>query len=241
MSKSIKHLFACIVIMLGLGACNKESLQDLNKSDKNCETELKQESERLVRRPFKMTSDTWYRISPTAPAPVASIPGQISFANVPGGGTGNATHMGGVTVWFNQLAYSPDGLNPPSGTVSAPVVHAISYPILFPGAPLPLIQPGDFPALALANSWLQLPESVNGYIVNTVIYNENGDAVFLAHTTPSQATIVSAQRVNFSGEGMFVGGRGKFSEASGTYRFNGYFNLQNPNDAGYEIDGSIAY
>ncbi len=167
--------------------------------------------------------------------------GQLSFANVPGGGAGNATHMGAIGTWFNQLAYSPDGQNPPAGTIAAPVVSANTYPVLFPGAPLPLIQPNDFAGLGIVASWLQVPATVNGHTVWSIVYNWKGDALFLSTTSPSTAVIESATRINFSGEGIFVGGRGKFENASGTYQFSGFFNPQDANEAGYAIDGTLTY
>ncbi len=223
----------CAALILVSGGCKKEMAAD---------TALNQQSLRaVVTRPFKMTSETWYRISPTVPAAVPGIPNHLSFANVPGGGTGNATHMGHILTWFNQLAYSPNGQNPPSGTVAAPVLAAINYPVLFPGAPLPLIQPGDFEPLATANSWLNIPAVVDGYYVWTVIYNDKGDAVFLSATSASTTIIESPTRINFSGEGRFAGGRRKFENATGTYQFTGYFNPQDANDAGFSVEGAITF
>ncbi len=188
-----------------------------------------------------MNAKTWYRISPTTPAPVPGMPGQLSFANVPGGGAGTATQMGNVGTWFNQLAYSSNGQQPPAGTIAAPLLDAHNYPVLYPGAPLPLIQPNDFAPLAIIINWLQLPAEVNGHVVWSVLYNHRGDAVFLSTTTASTAVVESETRINFCGEGIFVGGRGKFENATGTYHFSGFFNPRDANDAGYSIDGSITH
>jgi len=56
------------------------------------------------KRAFKMHSDTWYRIVPIAPLPL-TVHGvsTFGFAYVPGGGIGNATHMGHIQVFFNRL------------------------------------------------------------------------------------------------------------------------------------------
>lgn len=233
MSRSTKFFFALLPFLFLLGACEKEINQDPAFNEQSLHG--------ATSTTFKMRAKTWYRISPTVPAPVPGIAGQLSFANVPGAGAGNATHMGAIGVWFNQLAYSPNGQNPATGTIAAPVVDAISYPVLYPGAPLPLVQPNDFASLSTIVSWLQLPASVNGHIVWSVLYNGKGDALFLSTTTPSIGEMESLTRVNFGGEGIFVGGRGKFENASGTYHFSGYYNPQDAGDAGYSIDGSLTY
>ena len=227
-----------VMAAIFFSSCQKEIADN---SDINAQTVTTQERSQAVTRPFKMHSETWYRINPIIPMPLIDIPGQIAFANVPGGGIGNATHMGKINVWFNQLAYSATGENPPAGTISAPVVDALNYSILFPGAPLPLIQPSDFEALGVANSWLQLPASVNGNIVNAVIYNDRGDAVFIAATSSSETTFISPTQINFSGQGIIVGGRGNFENATGEINFSGFFNPENANEARYWIDGSINY
>jgi hypothetical protein len=232
MPKSIKLCSALVTTIFLLGACQKEIITA---------PELNEQSLRgVITSPFKMNARTWYRVSPTNPAPVPGLTGQLSFANIPGGGAGNASHMGSVGTWFNQLAYSPDGQNPPAGTIAASVVSAVSYPV-FPGASLPLIQTNDFAPLATIVAWLQVPATVNGHTVWSVVYNGKGDALFLSTTTPSTAVVESATRTSFGGEGIFVGGRGRFENATGTYQFSGFFNPQDANEAGYSIDGILSY
>jgi hypothetical protein len=233
MSKSTKICSVLVSVIFILAACKKESITEPGMNE--------QLLLGVISTPFKMNAKTWYRISPTMPAPVPGMPGQLSFAYVPGAGAGNASHMGAIGTWFNQLAYSPDGQDPPAGTIAAPVVSAVTYPVLFPGAPLPLIQPNDFAGLAILASWLQVPETVNGHTVWSILYNGKGDALFLSTTTPSTAVIGSPTRINFSGDGIFVGGRGRFENASGTYHFSGFFNPQDANEAEYSIDGTLSY
>ncbi len=233
MIKSIKLWSVVFAFVLFSGGCQKEITPG---------PELNTQALRAtVTKPFKMNAKTWYRISPTTPAPVPGMAGQISFANVPGGGWGTATQMGNIGTWFNQLAYSPDGQQPPAGTIAAPLHDAHDYPVVYPGAPLPLIQPNDFAPLEIILGWLQLPAEVDGHVVWSVLYNHRGDAVFLSTTTPSTTVVESATRINFSGDGIFVGGRGKFENARGTYHFTGFFNPRDANDAGYSIDGSITH
>ena len=223
---------ACLL----LSACTK----DMAKKDKLVEvTEKAAGKSKKVTVPFKMKSDTWYRfVLLTNFTPLEEDDTKLGFAHVPGGGTGNATHMGNIETWFNQLAYNPDANFNPEGSVGASVSIFASAP---PDNFFLNYPEGDFDALIAANSWLNIPATVDGKIVNAVIYNHKGDAVFTANTTPSVTQFISPTRVNFSGKGVFVGGRGKFAQATGTFGFTGYFNPQNPEDAGYYLDGSITY
>jgi hypothetical protein len=51
----------------------------------------------------------------------------------------------------------------------------------------------------------------------------------------------SATRFNFSGRLAVVGGRGKFANATGEMDFTGFFNPQNPNDAGFSVSGLLEF
>jgi hypothetical protein len=150
--------------------------------------------------------------------------------------------MGNVNTFYNQLAYTSDINVPqpvPEGSVNASVSLVTSFPIL--GAPLPLIQPNDFSALTSVNSSLQVPATIDGKILNAVVFNNSGDAIFTTPTSPSVIIPVSATRFNFSGKLDVVGGRGKFANATGKMDFTGFFNPSNPNDAGYSFNGMIEY
>ncbi len=197
----------------------------------------------IHKMPFKLISKTWYRISPTAPLPLlVNGTTYTGFAHFPGGGKGNATYLGDCSEYFNQLTYNTSGspLEPPLGSVAAPVAEVPGYPVI--GAPLPLIQAGDFNPLAFAVSSLYIPPSVQNKIVNTVVYNKKGDAIFLSAITGSGATFpISATKVGFNGKALIVTGRGKFRNAIGEVVYNGYFNVVDANDAEYNADGWIAY
>jgi hypothetical protein len=195
----------------------------------------------IHKRPFEVKTKTWYRISPTTPAPII-VKGvtYAGFAYFPGGGTGQASHMGNCTTYFNQLTYGTSPEAPPAGSVGAPVKDVPGYPVT--GAPLPLIQAGDFNALSSAISSLHIPATVYEKIVNTVLYNNKGDAIFISAITGSGATFpISEIKVGFNGKALITGGRGKFRNAVGEIDYNGYFNVANPNDAEYNADGWIAY
>lgn len=194
----------------------------------------------IHKKSFKASTKTWYRISPTAPAPV-TVNGiaYTAFAHVPGGGAGTATHLGKVKTWFNQLAFTASELPIPAGSYVAPVVDVIGYPVT--GAPLPLIQAGDFSGLSAVNSKLHIPQKVKGTVVSSIFYNDKGDAVFISNSTVGIITPVSATRNDFAGKALIVGGRGKFSHAIGEVDFKGYFNPTNPDDAEYGVEGWISY
>ncbi|HVG42836.1 MAG TPA: hypothetical protein VM888_14585, partial [Chitinophagaceae bacterium] len=81
-----------------------------------------------------------------------------------------------------------------------------------------------------------------GYIINSVLANKKGDAIYTSAITGSGATFpVSATVVGFKGKGLIVGGAGKFANAVGEFAFNGFFNLLDQNDAEYNADGWIDY
>ena len=126
--------------VVGFSSCKKEGVDTAVAVE---QSSLEKNS-KSVTKPFKVRTDTWYRINPVDPKPISGHPGQLGFVNLPGGGSGNATEMGNIMTWFNQLAFSPNGENPAVGTVVAPLLDALSYRGPFPGAPLPFVQPNDF-------------------------------------------------------------------------------------------------
>lgn len=202
----------------------------------SCESEHE-----IHKQPFQVRTATWYRISPTTPTPIV-INGitYAGFAYFPGGGLGNASHLGNCTIYFNQLAYRSSPEAPPAGSVAAPVKDVPGYPVT--GAPLPLIQTGDFTALSSVISSLNIPASVYQKIVNTLVYNNKGEAIFLSAITGSGTTFpISATKIGFNGKALIVTGNGRFKHAVGEVDYNGYFNVANPNDAEYNADGWINY
>ncbi len=195
----------------------------------------------LHRRSFEAKTKTFYRVSPTAPVPV-DVNGTtfVGFAYFPGSGSGNATHLGNCAVYFNQLIYGTASDAPPAGSVAAPVSDVSGYFIT--GAPLPLIQQGDFDPLNAAVSALHVPSQVYNNIINTVFDNGKGDAIFISAITGSGGTFpVSQIIVGFNGKALIVGGRGKFAHAVGEIDYDGYFNVADANDAAYNAKGWISY
>jgi hypothetical protein len=81
-----------------------------------------------------------------------------------------------------------------------------------------------------------------GHVVNSVLVNQKGDAVFLAAITGSGSTFpISATVIGFNGKALIVGGRGKFGKAVGEVDYEGFFNVENANDAGFNVEGWISY
>jgi hypothetical protein len=196
----------------------------------------------IKKRDFEAKFKTWYRVSPLA-KPVAVIVNGTTFggfAHFPGGGTGQNSLLGNSTTYFNQLVYGTAPDAPPAGSVGAAVKDVYGYTVT--GAPLPLIQAGDFDGLASAISSLKIPESVYDNIVNQVLYNHKGDAIFTSAITGSGSTFpISPTVVGFNGKGIITGGRGKYKHAVGEFEYSGYFNVANANDAEYSMKGWIGY
>ncbi len=196
----------------------------------------------MVKHHFEAKFKTWYRVSPLAKPIIVDVNGTsfFGFAHFPGGGTGNASCLGNSTTYFNQLVYGNAPGAPPAGSVSAPITDVTGYPVT--GAPLPLIQAGDFNALATAVSKFNIPPSVLDHIVNQVLYNQEGDALFASAITGSGGTFpISPTVVGFNGKGIITGGAGKFKLAVGEYEYNGYFNIADANDAEFNMQGWVAY
>jgi hypothetical protein len=193
------------------------------------------------KKAYQANTATLYRVSPVAPSNI-TINGTsyVTIANFPGKGTGTATDMTSCSIYFNQIAISTSPGGNPAGSEPAPVTEITGYPVT--GAPLPLIQPGDFSTLQSLIADLSLPASKNGKVINTVIYDNTGNAVYLSAISGSNTTRpVSPTRVDFTGKAVIAGGHGKFSKAEGNVDFNGYFNPSNPNDAAFNVTGTIEY
>jgi len=161
--------------------------------------------------PFKGTFTTNYSFVP-------DIAGGWTAPNpapawYPGGGDGNLTHVGTCQTNFNQYAtFGPAGLQ------SA-------------GAPVNM-----FFATSLAPSGYVVPNTVT-----TIFYTSNGQSVWSMAVGMSATVPVSATRVEFTANHEIIGGTGRFHDAKGTYILKGFFNPQDPEDAGFEVNGWIEY
>ena len=169
-------------------------------------------SQSAVTRAYRDSFDTWYRFVPDIANGWTPDFGP-SKAWYPGGGDGNAAHLGKCHTFFNQ--YVP--FNPPSiSSVPAPVTQFFG---------------GELTAAGLTN----IPANVS-----TITYDDNGNAVWF-YQTSSVTTPESSTRLNFVATADIIGGSGKFEGATGSITINGYLNPTDPSDAGFWSSGSIKY
>ena len=245
----MKHktsMFASALIILftalGFSSCQKEanSLTSNAATSSNAAATTKH-NQPILKQHFKVSITTWYRVSPTAPLPVV-VNGitYVSLSNLVVGGDGNATAMGNIKSYANTLAYGPDVKAPPAGAIGAPVNEIPGYPIL--GGPLPLIQPGDFDGLPAILAEFNVPTNVLGNVINLVLYNDKGDALFLSNIpgTGTSSTISSTVG-GYTNETLILGGAGKFIHATGELHNTGQFSFIAPYDGQDNYDGWIIY
>lgn len=189
-------------------ACKKETASSIT-----LQTASSSQEDQRVKRPYKDRFDTWFQFvpdfvngwDPQNPTPF--------LAWYPGGGSGNATHMGNAQIYFNQ--YVP--FNPPYfSSIHAPVNQFFSKELAAVGLG------------SLSND------------VSSVVFDGKGNAVWL-HQTSNSTTPVSASRIEFSGISDIIGGTGKFAGATGEVNLKGYFNPLDQQDAAVSADGWILY
>lgn len=193
--------------------------------------------------PFTVNLDTWYRFAPSNET-TRKFKGTTYYimGYFPGGGEGTVSVLGNAKNLFNQLAYSDAPVTPtstPVGSFNAPAIDALNYPVT--GAPLPLIQNGDFNALSAYHQSYNFPAKYHGKTVNSILFNDDGDAIYTSAVEGVGGTQLSYPIVSFWGKGLIVGGRGQFSNAKGEFNFSGTFSLANPDDATYTAQGTISY
>ena len=121
------------------------------------------------KRAFKISYDTWFRVSPTIPPQPLTINGQnyLGILCFPGGGTGQATHLGNSMMVFKQLAYIQSPRQAILGSVAASLTQAPSYPAA-----------GAFSEFIPYLFSLAIPEKLGDHSINSVLYNDKGDAFF---------------------------------------------------------------
>jgi hypothetical protein len=190
---------------------------------------------------FKASLKTWYRVSPTAPVSVVvNGTSYISVANLVVSGGGTATTIGNVESYANTLSYADAAEGAPVGGIGAPVTEIPGYPIL--GGPLPLLQAGDFADLPAVISALDIPTRSRGHIVDLVMFNKEGDAIFLSNIPGTgTSTPISSTVGGYTNKTLIVGGTGKFEHATGKLNNNGHFSFIAPYDGEDNYDGWISY
>jgi hypothetical protein len=195
----------------------------------------------IIKQHFKLSLTTWYRVSPAAPSPVV-VNGitYVGLANLVVGGDGSATLMGNIKSYGNVLAYGTGAEAPPTGSIGAPVNEIPGYPIL--GGPLPLIQSGDFDDVPAILAEFNVPANVQGNVINLVLYNNKGDALFLSNIPGTgTSTPISSTVGGYTNETLILGGAGKFIHAIGKLDNTGTFSFIAPYDGQDNYEGWISY
>ena len=194
-----------------------------------------------VKQHIKLSITTWYRVSPTAPTPVV-VNGitYVSLANLVVGGDGTAEAIGNFKSYANALAYGTSVEAPATGSIGAPVNEIPGYPIL--GAPLPLIQTGDFDGVPAVIADFHVPTRVLGNVISLVLYNNKGDALFLSNIPGTgTSTPISSTEGSYTNETLILGGAGKFIHATGKLDNTGQFSFIAPYDGLDIYEGWISF
>ncbi|MDQ3017198.1 MAG: hypothetical protein M3R25_10845 [Bacteroidota bacterium] len=193
--------------------CDTDFAQEpLTPSDVNSNDGLSR-ANHPVRRAYRDNFDTWYNFvpdfaggwNPMNPAPFP--------AWYPGGGDGNATHLGNAKTFFNQYV-----------TFIFPNVVSLHAPVTM-----------LFAAELAAAGYTGIPDEVG-----SIVYDNKGNSIWF-HENGITSVPVSPTRVEFSGSSLIIGGTGKFEGATGEVAISGYFNPQDQQDAGYGQEGWIEY
>ena len=77
--------------------------------------------------------------------------------------------------------------------------------------------------------------------VSTIFFNDKNQSIWAAAVGFGSTSPVSPTRVEFTTNLNIVGGTGRFGSAKGSFVISGYFNPQNTQDAGFDVDGNIEY
>lgn len=192
--KMIKALLAILLpfsIILLMGSCQKEAVYT-NSVDEEISTAS---NKGPVTRAFRDSFEIWLKFKP-------NIPGGWNPSNPnslvwwPGYGDGNATHMGNVSIYFNQYT-----VRQPSGSI-----YMFSSPVT------------KFFATELQD--YNLPADVAA-----IVFDDKGNSVWFKNDPDGiPSSTVSPTMITFSGNMSIIGGTGKFAAATGETTLTGYFN-----------------
>lgn len=207
-------LFALCAYSFCLSSCSQEDELISNyKSGSSIDQIQFLDAKAPVRRAYKDNFNTWYNFVPDIPGgwdPMNPAPFPAWY---PGGGEGNATHMGNCHTYFNQYV-----------TFIPPNVVSLHAPVTM-----------FFAVQLAAAGYTGIPDNVG-----SIVYDDKGNSIWF-HAEGVTSVPVSPIRVEFSGTNFIVGGTGKFAGATGEVSIAGYFNPQNQQDAGFHQEGWIQY
>jgi hypothetical protein len=200
---------SAFLIVLVCSSCKKDVVESSALSSVSSSAKV----DHQVKRAYKDRFDTWFQFIPDVQNGWDPQNPTPFLAWYPGGGSGNATHMGKANTYFNQ--YVP--FNPPFfASVHAPVNLFFSAELLSAGLG-------------------SLDDDVS-----SVVYDGKGNSVWF-HQTSNTTTPISATRIEFTGTSDIIGGAGRFTGASGKVTLQGFFNPTDPQDAGVGAEGWIKY
>lgn len=199
-----------VLLTLIISSCQKEITLPENQSG---EVTAVSASHNPVTRAYRDSFDTWYMFVPDIANGWDPTHPTKFLAWYPGGGDGNASHIGNAKTYFNQyVPFAP----PLFSSVPAPVTQFFSAPLAAAG-------------------FTGIPSSVS-----SIVYDSKGNSVWF-HQTSNSTIPASSTRINFSGTADIIGGTGKFSGATGEVSLQGFFNPQDQQDASFWQNGWIRY
>jgi hypothetical protein len=214
----MKHAFFFLImvafaISVSLTSCAKDDELALSRDGATIDKIVIASAKEPVQRAYRDSFDTWYNFVPDIANGWNPSYGPF-LAWYPGGGEGNATHMGKASTYFNQ--YVP--FTPPNfASVPAPVTMFFN----------PELTAAGYPGIPLN--------------VQSITFDTKGNSVWFWGDGNTVSTPVSPTRIEFTGTSSIVGGTGKFAGATGQVTINGYFNPQNQQDASVWSNGLIVY
>lgn len=206
------QLFLCVALFCAVFVTTSGCSDDLANETVALSSDNKSLSNRSpndpVRRAYRDNFSTWYEFYPENPSSPAPFPGWY-----PGGGDGNATHMGKANTYFNQYV-----------TFIPPNVVSLHAPVT------------QYFVNQLADAgYTDIPDEVG-----SIVFDDKGNSIWF-QTSSNTSVPVGPTRIEFSGVNQIIGGTGKFEGATGEVALNGYYNPQNQQDAGFWQDGWIEY
>lgn len=199
--------FLLLIIIISVMSCQKEAIYT-NTADEEIATVS---NHGPVTRAYRDSFNILLNFIPDiAGGWVATSPNSRVWW--PGGGDGNATHMGNVSTYLNQYTLR----------VGTQIVMFHAPVIMF---------------FATELQAYNVPSEVN-----VVVFDDKGNSVWFSDDHAGLPTTrVSSSKITFTGTMHIVGGTGKFTGATGETTLSGYFNPQNLNEATFWQNGWIAY
>lgn len=190
--RTIQTITLASLIIFLLASCQKEILPgNFKNGDEAISTAFK---EGPIKRAYRDSFDGYLNFVPDI-AGGWTYSDPFSLVWWPGGGKGNATHMGNASSYFNQYTIR----------VGTQVFMFHAPVTMFFGTELQVYN---------------VPTNVS-----SVVFDDKGNSIWFRNDDAGLTTTrVSPTKVTFTGIMHIVGGTGKFMGATGETTLNGYFN-----------------